>query len=304
MSVRAPGKLFASGAYAVLAGAPAIVLAVDRYVEASIDANGSDRPEVLAVAKLLNANAPRVDTHALEQDGRKLGLGSSAAAAVASVGAILASRGEDLLDRKRVIDLARRAHRQVQPRGSGGDIAASTLGGAVSVRLEGDALIADRFELRNVVFRAFALDRALRTSDALDRLAAKSAHEETKRAMAELTEAANAGARAFVEGNAHDAVLAAHAHVDGLRTLSRALDLPLVPPEIDRARNVLGSASMSKSNADFALLPSGAGGGDTVLWLAGRAPTSSEVEALERSGLVALDLALDLHGLHLESKSN
>ena len=34
---RAPGKLVALGEYAVLDGAPAVVLALDRYVEAAIE---------------------------------------------------------------------------------------------------------------------------------------------------------------------------------------------------------------------------------------------------------------------------
>ena len=37
---RAPGKLVALGEYVVLDGAPAVVLAIDRYAEASIDASG------------------------------------------------------------------------------------------------------------------------------------------------------------------------------------------------------------------------------------------------------------------------
>ena len=37
LSARAPGKLVALGEYAVLDGAPAVVLALDRYAEVSIE---------------------------------------------------------------------------------------------------------------------------------------------------------------------------------------------------------------------------------------------------------------------------
>jgi mevalonate kinase len=39
---RAPGKLVALGEYAVLDGAPAVVLAVDRYVEVTIEPSDDD----------------------------------------------------------------------------------------------------------------------------------------------------------------------------------------------------------------------------------------------------------------------
>jgi phosphomevalonate kinase len=42
-AARAPGKLVALGEYAVLDGAPAVVLAIDRYVEASIEPSTDGR---------------------------------------------------------------------------------------------------------------------------------------------------------------------------------------------------------------------------------------------------------------------
>jgi hypothetical protein len=49
---------------------------------------------------------------------------------------------------------------------------------------------------------------------------------------------------------------------------------------------------------DPVLLPSGAGGGDTVLWLGARAPTEQEAATLDQLGLHALDLDLDTNGVH------
>lgn len=299
MIVAAPGKLFTTGAYAVLEGAPAIVFAVNRYVFASAG-EPSSRPEVIELARRWHAPVPSIDATALEEGGRKLGLGSSAAAAVACAALILG--GENLRDhatRCRIFDEARAAHAVTQPRGSGGDLAAATFGGVVRVQKDGDNLRVEPTELpEGLVFHAFALARSTRTSDALDRLAAR--RNGASRALSMISEAAFAGASAasaaaFVEAASH--------HVAGLSALGEVLDLPLVPPEVIRAREVLSSSPSARSPADFALLPSGAGGGDTVLWLGARAPTEQEAATLDGLGLHELNLAIDSLGVHAVERS-
>ncbi|MGH7271379.1 MAG: hypothetical protein ACREJ3_13200, partial [Polyangiaceae bacterium] len=82
MRVIAPGKLVLSGAYAVLEGAPAIVVAVDRHVVVDVPSGW------------LDPGPP--DTRAIYGDSdRKLGLGSSAASLVALYGARALARGDD-----------------------------------------------------------------------------------------------------------------------------------------------------------------------------------------------------------------
>lgn len=329
MTARAPGKLFVTGAYAVLEGHPAIVLAVDRFAHARLVGcgEGSTRPEVVAVAKRLDADPPAVDVSSLEEHGRKLGLGSSAAAAVAAAGAILVARGEDLDDptvRRQALDLALRAHRDVQPRGSGGDVAAAALGGAIVVRLpraggQGDGHGHDHDHLGplgpieatpvtlpgRVTWRALALSRSIRTSDVLDLLAARRGERAVDRALAAIAEAAELGESAVVSGRSEEFVAACAAHVRGLASLGRALDRPLVPPEIARARELLGLPPIDdeaptgySSSNEVVLLPSGAGGGDTVLWLSTRAPSDDELVALEPAGLCRLRLSLSTRGVH------
>lgn len=299
MIVAAPGKLFTTGAYAVLEGAPAIVVAVNRYVLASAG-DPSARPEVVEVARRVGAPVPSVDTSALEEGGRKLGLGSSAAAAVATAALLMGMTNlRDHQTRCRIFDEARAAHAVTQPRGSGGDVAAATFGGVLRVQKNGDQLNAEAAIWPiGLVFRAFALERSTRTSDALDRLDAR--RDRAGRALAMLCEAARAGAAAtsastFVEAASH--------HVEGLAALGTALDLPLVPSEVIRAREVLSSPTGARSSSDFALLPSGAGGGDTVLWLGARAPTEQEAATLDGLGLHALTLAIDSLGVHAVEKS-
>ncbi|MBI2392686.1 MAG: hypothetical protein HYV09_24080 [Deltaproteobacteria bacterium] len=299
MIAAAPGKLFTTGAWAILDGAPAIVLAVNRYVlaDGARAPLGPVRPEVAEVARRLGGPPPFVDASALESSGRKLGLGSSAAAAVASAAVMIGGDPRETSTRRRIFVEAWRAHRAVQPRGSGGDLAASTYGGVVQVQRNGDELDVTPTALpEGVVLRAFALDRSARTSDALDRLDARRA--EAGPAMASLVAAAEAGAAATAASDARSFVKACAAHVEALARLGAALDLPLVPDEVTRARDLLFGAPVAESVERPVLLPSGAGGGDTVLWLSARAPTDHEAALLDGLGLHPLDLELDRHGVH------
>src|SRR5215472_10009477 len=140
MRAMAPGKLLLTGAYAVLEGAPAIVTAVDRYAVA--DANQTDEKPPLEVRAAFGEDhpAPRADVRALrDETGRKLGLGSSAAALVASLGARALARGEDLrspIVRALIFRAARAAHARAQGGGSGVDVAASVHGGMLRYSID------------------------------------------------------------------------------------------------------------------------------------------------------------------------
>src|SRR5690606_33179773 len=132
-STRAPGKLVLSGAYSVLEGAPAIVAAVDRYATAD-----GTRPAGFVADEMRAAMQPPyplIDASALREEGRKLGLGSSAALLVAA----LSATGEFDLDRRseryRLFERALAAHRRAQGGGSGIDVAASTFGGTLQYQL-------------------------------------------------------------------------------------------------------------------------------------------------------------------------
>lgn len=291
-AVAAPGKLFTTGAFAVLRGAPAVVMAVDRWVVAR-DGAPSERPEVVAVARALGGPVPAVDVAGLERDGRKLGLGGSAAAAVAAAGWILAQRGP--LDAVEVREVALAAHAAIQPRGSGADVAAAAHGGVVVVQREAEDLRVRPVRLpEGLVVRAYALPRSARTSDALDRLAARASTSPVRRALLRLVGAAHGGVTAVDAGDAAAFVDAAAEHVAGLAMLAAALDLPLIPPEVTRACDVLGPSCI-----DTVLLPSGAGGGDVALWLSLRPPTQHEEAILDAQGLRHVPLAVAPRGVHV-----
>lgn len=163
----APGKLALLGEYAVLEGAPAVVMAVnrrarvrvrhnaehdlliapqicDRNVPFNRNHNGAvewtpvdDSTAVLLklIGQLIERFAPpepveiETDTAAFYDEGLKLGFGSSAAITVATASAL---RGESL----DLIELVA-AHREAQDgHGSGFDVAASRVGGVSRYRMQ------------------------------------------------------------------------------------------------------------------------------------------------------------------------
>jgi phosphomevalonate kinase len=159
----APGKAVIWGEYAVLAGAPAMVMAVNRYATTSIapradgwhiQSRGFPGAEMLTAADLENgvrhleptaadliravvaalespdlpAGAEVVmDTSTFHQGGAKLGIGSSAAICTAACAALC-----DHLQMPFTRDAALAAHRNLQgSSGSGLDVAAACAGGTI-----------------------------------------------------------------------------------------------------------------------------------------------------------------------------
>jgi len=173
--VRAPGKLFLIGEYAVLDGCPGVVAAVDRAATVTlardarpgtvqilapgIAAIGNYRLDSLPpaagtlrfpLAALLALRPERrealsegialtIASNLSESAGAKIGLGSSAAVTVAVAAALLAAAGVDIeseAGRNEVFSATWQAHRDAQGGvGSGADVAASVFGGLVSLTL-------------------------------------------------------------------------------------------------------------------------------------------------------------------------
>lgn len=281
MKVVAPGKLVLTGAYAVLEGAPAIVAAVDRY--AVTDGSEPDN----------------VDVHALQDgEGRKLGLGSSAASMVVSRAARAAARGEDLRQadvRARIFEDVRAEHARSQGGGSGVDVAASVHGGVLHYRLDGGAVRVRSVELpASVTLLAFWSGTSARTSDLRARVDAHGARH--PRALAALRRLADRAAGAVDAADAVSFVRTAAAYGLALEALGRAADAPIVPPSFAE----LGAIA-SRDGAAF--LPSGAGGGDVAVWL-GDGPVSPELIArAEALAIRLLPLGIDRGGVRVELPS-
>jgi phosphomevalonate kinase len=135
---RAPGKLVLLGEYAVLDGAPAVVVAIDRGVECQATVGGSElhistpSDQRFVSATLRHVQAPAGHYVFTQYNPcntpQKAGIGLSAAATVAATlaGQCLCNRE---IRRSQLFAVANKIHREVQEGGSGVDIAASTFGG-------------------------------------------------------------------------------------------------------------------------------------------------------------------------------
>lgn len=170
IEVKAPGKLYLAGEYAVVeTGYPAILVALNQFVRVSVEASkdyGSiisrqyqedslywrrqgnqmvfdnrDNPfhYILSGIKITEEYARllgkemlcyhlKIDSDLDSPDGKKYGLGSSAAVTVATVKALCAFY-ELPVSKDQLFKLAAIAHFEVQGNGSLGDIAASVYGG-------------------------------------------------------------------------------------------------------------------------------------------------------------------------------
>ena len=294
MKACAPGKLVLSGAYSVLEGAPALVTAVDRYVCCdSAQPASIVTPEVRAA--LPGAVAPAFDASALRSAGRKLGLGSSAAILVASLAAAdprhFSSEAEL---RQAIFATALAAHHQAQGGGSGIDVAASTWGGTLLARRgAGGELEVEPLLLPGaLVVEAWASEVAASTSEFLQAVARFRARSPSEHAalFGALRAAAERASQALRSGQTPDLIAQLDQQRAGFLALGRAAGIPIVTPEADRLSRAAGPRA--------AVLPSGAGGGDIVLWLSDR-PSPREFRDLARSlGHHLLPLTIHARGVY------
>jgi len=140
--VIAPGKIFLVGEYAVLEDGPAVLAAVSRHAIAQYipgmdpmsavvaEAVKRARAEIGEAAAALPLGSVLVNTDDFQQGQQKLGLGSSAATAVATVGALFESAGISVAkNRPQILAIAHAAHQAAQGGvGSGADVAAAVEG--------------------------------------------------------------------------------------------------------------------------------------------------------------------------------
>lgn len=326
---RAPGKLVVLGEYAVLGGAPALVIAVDRYCRASIGLS-TDRachletrapgPERISRAPGEPTGVALVDlvcgeTHRLQElkpwravldsaelfDARgKLGLGSSAAALCAWAGVWAGYAGAGGLSvREPEAENLIRIHRALQHgAGSGLDVAASLTGGAIEFRLEngatpriGTVRLPNSVRFTGVFTGSAASTRGLvaRYRDWVT--AAPEAAERQWRSMAAVAEAGCAAAR----NDDKDAFLGAvRDYGRYLDSLGQAMGADIVTADhraIDAAARDHG----------IAYKVSGAGGGDLGIAFSPEPESLGAFASSVRSqGYRVIDLDLDHAGLTVE----
>lgn len=290
---RAPGKVVLSGAYAVLHGAPAIVSAVSRFVTADTSRPAELLTPEVAAALAAGQQAPWFDASDLREDGRKLGLGSSAAILVASLYAleheVRPQRSETQL-RQLILQRALAAHRLAQGGGSGVDVASSTLGGTLCYAMGGrvEALVLpDGVHLEVWTCPVSASTRDLLAAVAELARASPRLHERIMGDQAQASERAVDHARA---GAGAGFIEALREQQRALSELGRAAGVPIVTAE-------LAAACPQAEQEGGVVLPAGAGGGDIALFV-GRAPSSATLRAaLQNRQHRRLDIELSAPGV-------
>ena len=320
---RAPGKLVALGEYAVLDRAPAVVLALDRYVEASVGqsqdaqcrltARASDvtearfapgTPSGVALVDLVAAAvAPRlawsatIDSQALFAGSAKLGLGSSAAVLCAWAGALsaLARISGATVTQPQVAELIE-LHRRFQGgKGSGLDVAASYTGGAITFRLDpaGAPQIGSVRLPNSVGFAGIFAGRSASTPGLVAHYRAwrRDRPREAEALMRRLAALAEAGCAALGQDAAAEWLDAFAAYGHGLQELGEAIGADIVTAE----HRAIGAEAQRHG---VAYKVSGAGGGDLGLACAA---DSERLEAFRQSvqdrGFRVINVSLAEHGL-------
>jgi phosphomevalonate kinase len=306
--VRAPGKLILIGEYAVLEGATAMAMAVDVLAEVR-PARRSPPPGDLvaftreriahAIGQVLESVPFQADSSAFYHQGRKLGLGSSAAVTAAAAASVFHLAGRDIRDRKhrqQLWALARGAHNAYQhSQGSGLDLAASIFGGLVVMRpaSEGEAPEFTTADLP-ADLGLFFLWSGLASSTP-DMLAPfrRALDEEPGRVapiLADMTTLANE-----LAGDAQQSSAAwldiVNAYARQMDELGRSCGSPIVTDPMrslfQRTRELGGAAK-----------PSGAGGGDFVLlFLPGDVRPDRIARLSRETGFHPMELRLDAIGV-------
>jgi phosphomevalonate kinase len=330
-SASAPGKIVLCGEYAVLAGAPAIVTAVERRARAVVqiipgaehrliapgladdtlhfhrDAGGKyqwsgDRyrlvEEVLEACGGIRAKSlsMHLDTQAFRdtESGRKLGLGSSAALAMALAAAVdaLFHSGLD------VEEIAGAAHRNYQSGGgSGADIAASFAGGTIRFQRTGMQRIG-RPQVQAMPWPA-GLEYRVLWSGRTSNTATKLRHLEARNSL-ECKSAAALAASAVVVADlwatsSADAVLAAlRLFVKDLQHFSADQDVGI----FDAGHRELVAPAES---LELVYKPCGAGGGDIgVVFGTSASAVNAFCAYASGSGFACLDMSVAARGVSIE----
>lgn len=334
ISASAPGKLIISGEYAVLDRAPALVAAVDVRARCDID-TGSDtawRVQALPVnpapaifrvdgrdlqwetepVALLDAawkalpaerrerlndtgGTIRLDTSGFFIKDSKLGLGSSAAALTALLGALWRLTG-DLPAEPEAFDAIVAAHRHWQGGGSGADIAAALSGGVLLYRRE-PRITAPVAWPEDLEILPVWTGNAASTADFLDAVDAfqQREPEEFLARMKVLEMEAEESAVAASDGNAAALLEALGDFGGALRALGEAAQLPIWSPEHVAIRDAVEAAG-------GVYKPSGAGGGDFGLAFGRDKGTVERVKSsISSAGYGVMPLHFGARGLRVES---
>lgn len=307
--VAAPGKVFLVGEYAVLEGGTAVLAAVSRFAEAQY-MNGEQAEsevvrqaqslalrEVGEAASAIPPGAVLVDSNQFSRDGIKLGLGSSAAVAVAAVGALFETAGLAVDGQQhRIFSVADAAHRAAQGGvGSGADVAAAVYGGFIQFArsTDGKASIAPLPMPNNLHLVVFWTEKPASTRSFVEAVQnyAKAAPSSYKMLIGALRATADRFISELQAGHATAAVAAAGRYGRQMADLGKAAGVSISTEAFERAaalaREVGGDAK-----------PSGAGGGDIGVAMFATPEAASLFARACQPPITVLDISLARTGVH------
>lgn len=324
LKASAPGKVMISGEYSVLSGEPALVMAVQRRVQVTLEPAASwqlraddgsaevvpdtgfinhDRHPSTPVALALwcaartlgirpDALAIHIDSRTLQQAGTKLGLGSSAAVSVALIAALAHHSGAQepsLAD-------CYRAHDALQgTAGSGFDVAAAWKGGCFEFRRNGPNSSITTLPAPPGVTCFVWTGQAARTAGFVERYRHWQRNAPgSERLIAALGDATRAALRAAANADAASYVAALADSAGQLGALAEAAELPIFAGGHEQLLRIGGACGV-------AYKPCGAGGGDIGI---ATAVDASELTAFEQAargeGYSILSMECDPHGVRVE----
>ncbi len=322
---KTPGKLVVLGEYAVLHGAPAMVIAVNRYCHVVITPSKDDSCHLVArtteeqVVKFEQGMTsgfeivdtilrffpgPRtysavIDTTELFKEGIKIGLGSSAAALTAWFGAWIAFSDKDIVvaDSKNLRTLIG-LHRAIQGgAGSGVDVAASLCGGVTCFQLDGCAEPQTRaVELpKGVVFASVFTGSAAATPDYLKRYQKWRAAAPNECAMHQriMTEISEKGVHAADANDAEVFLEAINEYGKSLEILGAQIGSEIFTRDHYNVKKIADLLGVSYK-------VSGAGGGDMGLAFSLDVGLLEEFKRQVKKEYCVLDLDIDTQGLNVE----
>lgn len=299
--VVAPGKIFLVGEYGVLEGGSAVLTAVScnaiaQYIPGLEAASPIVEKAVLlsreALGELASAipeGSVLVDTGQFRRGENKIGVGSSAATAVATVGAVFEYCGRPVAQhRDEIFEIADAAHRAAQGGvGSGADVAVATYGGFLHFqRSEGAAVLREALPapqgLSLVVF--FSGHPASTVQMVRSVMALKTDTPPLyKWLMDELKTLGGRFVSALGSNNLPGVISATNQYHETLVELGSSARLPIVTPVFEAA------ATLARSLGGAAK-PSGAGGGDLGIALFAEPEAATAFSSRCPEGLSVLDV--------------
>jgi phosphomevalonate kinase len=294
----APGKLLLAGEYAVLDGAPAIVMAVDR--RAVVTRVASESPGVVpgsllqSVCVAVGCPCPgevAMDTRSFRAANpagavSKIGLGSSAALCAALCRLLLPAEAS----RERLLRSAIDAHRRFQNgAGSGVDVAASVVGGIVRFRMDGAS--PERLSWpQGLGYSTWWSGVPASTPQKLARLS-RAAHSPARR---QLADAASRVAESWSADLSTGLLPALDSYIAALERFDREYGLGV----FDAGHRELRAVARS---LDVLYKPCGAGGGDAgIAFAVDAAALGAFAEQARRQGFTRMDLSVDSRGAAIE----